>query len=342
MYLKTFIMLICLLRMRVSIISFCYFLIFGFSTSANAQSLEEYEHRINIAKSLLEKYNYKEAGYYYSTAFAIHKNKGRINDHYHAARAWAMAGSIDSAYLELDELRKRNYPEYLKISTDTAFLPLRNNPGWTVLLAKIKINKQKTDSLINSTLPKANFTLIKLLDTIFFDDQFPRLQMDEVVKLYGMSSPQMKLHYAKTAGTDSINLLRINKMIKNHGWPKKDEVGDQGISTVFLVIQHADLTTQIHYLPRLKAASKRGDLAPSRLAVLEDRIARRQGKSQKYGTQLMMNNKTGKYYLQPVEDPINLDRRRKSVGLPPIKEYVKQWGIIWSLEQYYQDLKDAY
>jgi len=42
---------------------------------------------------------------------------------------------------------------------------------------------------------------------------------------------------------DSINLIKVKKMIDTHGWLGPDEVGKQGAQTIFLVIQHADSLT---------------------------------------------------------------------------------------------------
>lgn len=35
----------------------------------------------------------------------------------------------------------------------------------------------------------------------------------------------------------------------------------------------------------------------------------------------------GLYYILPLSDPDNVDTRRKSIGLPPLTEYMKQWNI---------------
>jgi hypothetical protein len=53
----------------------------------------------------------------------------------------------------------------------------------------------------------------------------------------------------------------------------------------------------------------------------------REGKKQIYGTQLARNEKTGKYELYPIEDEEHADLLRTSVGLPPIAEYLKSFGI---------------
>lgn len=56
-------------------------------------------------------------------------------------------------------------------------------------------------------------------------------------------------------------------------------VGNKGSTTLFLVIQHADLGTQVKYLPMVREAVKQHKAQASNLALLEDRVALGQGKN---------------------------------------------------------------
>jgi hypothetical protein len=40
-------------------------------------------------------------------------------------------------------------------------------------------------------------------------------------------------------------------------------------------------------------------------------------------------NPQARSYVYPIEDPINVDERRSKVGLEPLVEYLKGWGIDW-------------
>ena len=51
-----------------------------------------------------------------------------------------------------------------------------------------------------------------------------------------------------------------------------------------------------------------------------------------------MDMKTQLYYVRPLEDPDNVDRRRLEVRLEPLALYVKTWQIKWDVEQYKKDL----
>ncbi len=72
---------------------------------------------------------------------------------------------------------------------------------------------------------------------------------------------------------------------------------------------------------------KKGEIDASNVALLEDRILVREGKEQIYGTQLKTNERTGKLELSPIKDEENVDKRRQAVGLPPIAEYLKTFGL---------------
>lgn len=126
---------------------------------------------------------------------------------------------------------------------------------------------------------------------------------------------------------DEANLKLVTNILDKFGWLGEDMVGARGNSALFLVIQHSDQKTQEKYLPIMREAVKKGNADPGSLALLEDRVALAQGKKQIYGSQLTMDPETGKYVLSPIEDEINVNKRRAEVGLQPIEEYVKYWGI---------------
>ena len=105
-----------------------------------------------------------------------------------------------------------------------------------------------------------------------------------------------------------------------------------------MVLQHSDLKTQEKYLPLMRKAVTNGKAKPKHLALLEDRVALRQGKKQIYGSQISMNSQTNEAFIMPLEDPDNVDTRRGLVGLPPLADYVSVWGIKWDIEQYKKDL----
>ena len=90
----------------------------------------------------------------------------------------------------------------------------------------------------------------------------------------------------------------------------------------------------------MKDAVNKGNANAGSLALLEDWIALREGRKQIYGSQIGTNITTKKQYVLPLEDPDNVDIRRKKVGLNSLSDYVKSFDIIWDLEKYKKDLPE--
>jgi hypothetical protein len=88
---------------------------------------------------------------------------------------------------------------------------------------------------------------------------------------------------------DSLNLIKVEKILNEHGWLGANVIGKQGNKTLFLVIQHSDLETQLRYLPIMREAVKNGNAKGKDFALLEDRIAIKQGKRQIYGSQIKID-----------------------------------------------------
>lgn len=126
---------------------------------------------------------------------------------------------------------------------------------------------------------------------------------------------------------DKRNIKRLVQIIDKYGWPGRSLVGKEAGLTAFLIIQHADLEDQKKYFPMLKEAVRRGEANQDYAALLEDRILMRGDKKQIYGSQLHFNQVTKQLELWPIEDEENVDARRASVGLEPLAEYVKRFGL---------------
>ena len=182
-------------------------------------------------------------------------------------------------------------------------------------------------SLYTSAQQKYHAQIAALLDTIHQEDQVERAKIDSVQKQYGWQSEQMTALWVKMMYKDSVNLVKVKSIIDEYGWLGPEEVGKQGAQTIFLVIQHADSLTQVTYFPVLQEAVRKGKARAQDLAMLEDRILTKQGKEQIYGSQVRVNDTTGKYEFFPIKDESNVNSRRASVGLGPIEEYAKHFNI---------------
>lgn len=292
----------------------------------------KYSTFINKADSLYKIKEYKNAALSYSEAFKSNGWKGQSNHRYNSACSWALANNPDSSFFQLNRIAtKANYMDYGHITTDTDLNSLHNDIRWQPLLDIIKQNKDKYE--VNFNKP-----LVAQLDSIHIEDQKYRQQIDEIEKKFGLNSKEVKAQWTIINKKDSMNLVKVKAILDKYGWLGEDVVGKQGNSTLFLVIQHSNQKDQEKYLPMMRDAVKTGKANGSSLALLEDRIALRQGKKQIYGSQIGRDPDTNLHYVLPLEDPDNVDKKRAEVGLQPLAEYINYWQIKWDVEQYKKDL----
>jgi hypothetical protein len=182
----------------------------------------------------------------------------------------------------------------------------------------------------NQDATRINQPLRLELMTMEEEDQKYRKEIEEVqMAALAPDEKQKRLEalWKKQGDADKRNLKRLVEIIEQHGWPGRSMVGKEGSLAAFLIVQHAELEYQKKYFPLLKDAVSKGEARPDHAALLEDRILMREGKKQIYGSQLRQNEVTKKLELWPIEDEERVDARRASVGLGPLAEYLKHFGL---------------
>ena len=217
----------------------------------------------------------------------------------------------------------------MKIDSDLT--GLHSKKEWEKLILKLEQKLEKIE--VNYDKP-----LQKELLSVYEEDQGIRTKFMEIYKNPNSNKKKIDSIGKIMNHKDSLNLIKVSKILDTKGWVGKDVVGETANKTLFLVIQHADLQTQQKYLPMMREAVKKGNASGANLALMEDRIALREGRKQIYGSQIAKNTETKIFYVSPLEDPDNVDARRANVGLQPIADYVSQWQIKWDVEQYKRDL----
>lgn len=167
-----------------------------------------------------------------------------------------------------------------------------------------------------------------ILIKAFRADQYYRYLLDSLEQIHGWDSPELQNTYAVMHKVDSINLKVVDQIIRNYGWPGKSMVGEQASTGAFLVLQHSgDVNQMEKYQPLLKEAAESGELDKSLYAIFVDRILMYKNEQQIYGSQIVFNKTKKVLELYPIEDEANVDERRASVGLEPLKEYLNMMGV---------------
>lgn len=197
---------------------------------------------------------------------------------------------------------------------------------------------------VNYAQEKINQSLKIELDSIMKSDQLLReyvsvkseTRKEEILKEAGYANdPSFKNKIWQIMKTqDSINLIKIEKIISEFGYPGKTLVGEPANLAAFYVIQHSSKIAQ--YLPLIEKAAKKGEIPFTRFAMMKDRYLTQHGKEQIYGTQVQgklrtnpeTNQKEFFYYFSPMEDPSKVNKRRKKAGFDTtIEEYAKEMEV---------------
>jgi hypothetical protein len=123
---------------------------------------------------------------------------------------------------------------------------------------------------------------------------------------------------------DASNLAWLKSVIARSGFPTPEQVGIEGVTDAWLLVQHADSDPafQSHVLGLLEPRAHDGTIRASDYAMLVDRVRINQGKPQLYGSQFVGDAaKPSDMHQSPVEDPAHLDERRAHMGLMPMRDY---------------------
>ena len=304
--------------MRTFILSSCA--LFLISTLSIAQE----KGQLAAADSLLRAGQLLEAVNAYRSILG--QEPANQNASYNLACSYALLNMRDSAFHFLD----------ISLAQDTSVRAL-NDPDFVLLLederwAEIEHRQVEKVEAKYGKYPKPE--LSKELWRMQLKDQAYYYHMDVAEKQLGPRNPLTTALWQLKKDINAQNEQRLEEIIAEHGWPKKSEVKGSAAQAAFLVIQHADLETQEKYLPMMREAVKQGNASPGSLALLEDRVALRQGKRQIYGSQIGRDPETGEHYVLPLTDPENVNERRKEVGLGPIEDYISNWNMTWNVEKH--------
>lgn len=161
-------------------------------------------------------------------------------------------------------------------------------------------------------------TIVKELNEIFDRNLKLRNHVLPTIQKHGYQSNEMDSLNRLIEVFDSISLIKVVSLIEEKGWLGMSEVGEKANLTLFLVIQHApNNSVRKKFFPLLKASAERGESDLASMATMQDRILIEDGEKQVYGTQSKIVNDKLEYL--PIQDPRNLNNRRKKVGLKRIK-----------------------
>ena len=253
----------------------------------------------------------------FEQAFKLDKPKS--SDLYNAACAASLAKQTDKAFNFLSQAIDGGYSNFEHLKSDIDLVSLYQDNRWKEII--VKIEKKQADELAKLKYPK----IAKLLDSMVVSDQeFRHKSTDLQNKGFEWYSLEIQQVMKNGQKADSLNMIVLKKLFKEYGFLGIEEVGKQGSSNFWLMMQHCDNDPkfQEEVLSEMKKHIERKNANPSNYAYLIDRVNVNTGKPQVYGTQMKLNQEGSSYEPKPVIEPKNLNKRREEVGLSTIEEYI--------------------
>lgn len=140
---------------------------------------------------------------------------------------------------------------------------------------------------------------------------------DQAARKALMAKPSDKNALDIALRTDRDNTAWMREVVAQCKWPKRSEVGEEGAMHAWLMAQHADMRPdfQVVAAAAMKDAVLAGEANGGALSRLVDRNRAQQKQPQVYGLNPEVTPANTLRF--DIEDPANLDARRREIGLPP-------------------------
>jgi hypothetical protein len=123
------------------------------------------------------------------------------------------------------------------------------------------------------------------------------------------------------------NQAELDALLTSKGWPRVGNVGREAAMAAYLVVMHSHTGMQKKYLATVRKICEEKELPWERYALIHDRSLFNEGKPQRFGTHTRYNESTKTEELYPLEDESRVNEWRKEIGLPPLEEHLKKFGI---------------
>lgn len=179
----------------------------------------------------------------------------------------------------------------------------------------------------------------KLLAEVWAKDQGVRRQMMELTKAVTIEGCEelmdsLVVVIESMEHIDAENMAIVDALLQQ-GLP--EGLSSESYKTIWIVIDHASLDRQVHYLPLVEQMATEGVISKAEFATLYDRVAMKQNRPQRYGTQCVQfgSPDSMQLFVWTVESPETLDSQRASVGMVPIADYLLQLTTTMGIEAQY-------
>lgn len=252
--------------------------------------------------------------------------KYRMNDYYFIACCYAKQNDKNNAYRYLFTLTENfNYAD-TTILKDKDLDNIKDDNRWFMFKNTIEINLSNKE--YNRNLYSK---LILTLDSLYDKDQEEAryLEFDNLKRYNQIEKDSINKFVYYSSKKRSIE---IHDLIINLPWLSRDVIGEKASEAIFLSMQHSnDLSLMKSYLNKL-ITNRKTPMEYYYSALLYDRIKLFSNEKQRYGTQIIINNSTGRKYYYLIENKYLINQFRKYCYMDTIEEDMK-WHNMIRLEE---------
>ena len=124
----------------------------------------------------------------------------------------------------------------------------------------------------------------------------------------------------------AVTHKKAAEIYNKYGFVGYDLAGNEGSRNFWLLVQHLDFDPDFQeaVLKKMKIEVENKNANPENYAYLLDRVQLNMGEKQVYGTQVLYNWKVCQAYPKPLIDSINVNKRRKEIGMEPLEVYLNE------------------
>lgn len=237
---------------------------------------------------------------------------------------------VDSAFYHLN-IALRQSPNY-SVLFDPDLINLHDDPRWNDIIKFISQSYERNKTVIFNEYSA-------LLLSMQAEDQAYQNELNISEDKLGKYSSVTLAIWSSKYKYNLQNKKKLKDINMRIGWPAISIVGADAAHAAMMILMHSPLEMQKQYFQIIERYFKEKDVEASDYAILVDKIQIAENKKQLYGTQVFKND-SGIYSVLPIEDDVNLDRRRKAIGLPEINNYLVPYGISYTINKTNHDLNN--
>lgn len=161
------------------------------------------------------------------------------------------------------------------------------------------------------------------------DEKLDCTLMDSIIAICHKRDQDVRLNSkSDISQIDQLNQRTLLPYLQQCQWPNDKEL----ITGIWYVIQHSDSAIMSYYYNKFKESENKGLVESKIMALMEDRMLMNHGYPQIYGSQMIHKS------VYKIFDPMNVNKRRESVGLGTIEENTRRFGFEFNLQDHLNEI----